>query len=103
MSGYYHSLFWEGTNPPDDATPEEVAAIIVADPAWSFEVDPNNAIRNMMGAAWWAAGRVGGAFWLAVTQELVRIADNPNIPGMDEGLAADLAYITAVYAIPSHG
>jgi hypothetical protein len=103
MTRYFHGLFWEGTIPPLDSTPEEVAAIIAADPAWSFTVDPNNAIRNMMGAAWFAAGRVGGSFWLAVTQELVRIADNPNIPRADEGLAADLAYIVSVYAIPSHG
>ncbi len=98
MNRYFHGLFWEGTIPPVNATPEEVAAIIANDPAWSFEVDPNNAVRVMVGAAWWAAGRVGGSFWLKVTQELVHIADNPNIPGMDEGLAADLAYIVATYA-----
>jgi hypothetical protein len=103
MNRYYKGLFWEGPIPSEAATPEEVAAIVASDPAWSFAIDPNNAIRNMMRAAWTAAGRVGGSFWLAVTQELIRIADNPNIPRVDEGLAADLAYIVAVYNIPSHG
>ncbi len=93
MSGYYHGHFWSGTLPPVDATPEEVAAIIASDPAWSFKVNPNNAVRRALRAAWWDAGRADGAYWLRVTQEIIRIADNPNVPAVT--LAEDLAYLVA--------